>query len=174
MWKIISVQSDNVNNNNYKNSNNTKKPLVPRFYATKDKYWDSLYGEEYSKTLTLVGFDRTSTTVTVPKKVLPLLIEWNSGIQYEVDGKILPQPRDWANLSTNPDEDKVDGEDGDDNNNELASMADIESQISTPYVLNSSPTRSTSSFDTPTHSSVSTLAPTSTTSIHSKKGTRNN
>ena len=163
VWKIFSV----LDSYNAKNStNNTKNKLVPRFTETKDKYWDNLYGHHYLKTLTLVGFDRLSSTVTLPKKVLPLLTEWDSKVQYEVEGKILSQPRDWSSLSTGGDEDGVVGEEengGDDN--ELASLADIESQVSNPYVLNSSssPNR-TNSFDTTTHSSISSTLPTSTSS----------
>ena len=115
--------------------------------------------------MTLMGFDRNSSTITLPKtKVLPTLMEWNSKIQYEVAGKVLQQPKNWANLSTDGDEDGVPGEDDD---HEFASLADIETQVSNPCALDSSPTR-TNSFDTPTHSSVSTLPQTSSTSI--KKG----
>ena len=117
--------------------------------------------------MTLMGFDRNSSSITLPKtKVLPTLMEWNAKVQYEVAGKILQQPKDWANLSTGGDEDGIAGEDDDDH--EFASMADIETQVSNPCALNSSLTR-TNSFDTPTHSSVSTLPQTSTTS-NNKKG----
>ena len=163
VWKIISSPHDNSQSTNGGN----KAKLVPRFVETKDKYYNNLYGDLYSKTITLMGFDRNSSTITLPKgKVLPTLMEWNAKVQYEVAGKILQQPKDWANLSTGGDEDGVAGEDDDDH--EFASMADIESQVSNPCALNSSPTR-TNSFDTPTHSSVSTLPQTSTTS-NNKKG----
>jgi hypothetical protein len=167
LWKINSEPPDNAKSNN-------KSKLVPRFTETKDKYWINMYGDQYCKTLTLVGFDRTSSTITLPKKVLPQLVEWDSRVQYEVDGKILPQPREWVNLSTGGDEDRTAGDGDYDNNNEFASLADIDTQVSNPYALNSSPS-STNSFDTPTRSNVppTLLPPTPTTSSNSsssKKG----
>ena len=161
VWKIISAPHDNSHG-----GNGNKIKLVPRFTESKDKYYDKLYGELYCKTMTLMGFDRNSSTIMLPKtKVLPILMEWNAKVQYEVAGKILQQPKNWANLTTDGDEDGVAGEDDDDH--EFASMADIESQVSNPCAINSSPTR-TNSFDTPTHSSVSVLP--HQTSTTSKKG----
>ena len=176
VWKINS-ESPAVNTNSNSNSNNnkstTKQTLVPRCIETRDRYWVNTYAHMYCKTITLVGFDRLSTTVKLPNKVLPRLIEWDSNVLYEVDGKILPQPKDWANILTaSVGED--DGADEDDENyQEMASMAGIESQVSSPYQLTTSPTRA-NSFDTPPHSTVSTLPPTSTSSaaisINAKKG----
>ena len=183
VWRIMSESPDNNNNNNNNNNNKNNKSmmskpkLIPRFIETKDNYWSNMYGHLYRKTMTLVGFDRLSTSVTLPNRVVPRLIEWDSKVQYEVEGKILQQPRDWANILTTSSGGGAagddEGEEDDENNNDMASMGDIKSQVSTPYVLNSSssPTR-TNSFDTPTNSSVSTLPQTSTTtnSTPAKKG----
>ena len=177
MWRIMSESPDNNNNNNNNNNKNNKsmmsKPkLIPRFIETKDRYWVNTYGPLYRKTMTLVGFDRQSTSVTLPNRVVPRLIEWDSKVQYEVDGKILQQPRDWANILTTSSGGGAaggddEGEEDDENNNNMASMGDIKSQISTPYILNSysastssstpSPaTRRTNSLDTPANASFST------------------
>ena len=179
VWRIKSESPDNKSITTNRNNNNksmNKPALIPRFIETKDRYWVNMYGPLYCKTMTLVGFDRLSTNVTLPNKVLPRLIEWDSKVQYEVNNKILQQPRDWANiLTTSCASGEYEGvEDDDGNNNDMASLADIKSQVSTPYVLNSSssPTR-TNSFDTPTNSSVSTLPQTSTATTNSstaKKG----
>ena len=178
VWRIKSESPDNksitTNRNNNNNKSMNKPTLIPRFIETKDRYWVNMYGPLYCKTMTLVGFDRLSTSVTLPNKVLPRLIEWDSKVQYEVNGKILQQPRDWANiLTTSCASGEYEGvEDDDGNNNEMASLADIKSQVSTPYVLHSSSPTRTNSFDTPTNSSVSTLPQTSTATSSSpaKKG----
>lgn len=178
VWKIISESPVNANSNSNSNSNSnnkttTKQTLVARCIETRDRYWVNTYAHLYCKTITLVGFDRLSTTVKLPNKVLPRLIEWDSNVLYEVDGKILPQPKDWANILTVGAGDDDGADEDDENYHEMASMAGIESQVASPYVLNSSPTR-TNSFDTPTHSSISTLPPTSTTTATSSSSSSSN
>lgn len=168
VWKIISSPHDNAQQRTVTN----KMKMTPRFTETKDKYYDKQYGVLYSKTMTLTGFDRLSSTITLPKKVVPVLIDWNSKIQYEVAGKILQQPRDWANLASGGEE--ADGDaDSDNEDSEFASMADIDSQVSNPCALSSSSiAASSTSFDTPTHSSTSSNTPQSVSSIaaNNKKG----
>jgi hypothetical protein len=113
-----------------------------------------MYGTDYNHTITLVGFDRSSIKVNVPKKILPQLVEWSSNVQYEVDGRILPQPKDWASL-TGDGHGSEESVVGDNEDNELATMDDIESQVSRPFIMTSSPTRSNSFDNTPPLSTLS-------------------
>lgn len=143
-------------------SNKWKPKWNPRFVEIKDKQSDSLYGNQYCKTLNFDGFDRSSNAFMMPKKEIPLLIEWDSEAEYEVDGLTLSHPRDWtvSNLSTtigggDSEEDGV-SKDYDDNNK----FVDIASQMTIPYVLHPSPKRKimrTISFDTPLSMSMLTL-----------------
>ena len=158
----------------------------PRFTEIKDKYWDHMYGDEYCKTLTFVGFTKSLNRIYLPdKNVLPLYMEWTSEIDYMVDGKILPHPRDWAAVAATllSSEEKHDNDDNDDDTIEFISLARFALGQLTTFEPNPLKTcrdnnnskeeikTRTMSFETPPPSpSVLTLTDDSETNSINKKG----
>lgn len=127
VWKITSTPYDNIHSQKGYDRTKNNINMSPMFTETKDKYYDQLYGGSYCKTMTLTGFDKNNTSLTLPKTVLPKLIDWNSKVQYEVAGKPLQQPKDWAKMPVESEEKCNDYDRKGEDDNEYSKNGEIDS-----------------------------------------------
>jgi hypothetical protein len=149
-----------------------QKSTNPRIIEQQDKYYREMYADNYSRTLTFVGFDRNASKVSISKTTLPQLIEWNAKVNYVVNGCVLSQPKDWAAQQVPGDAaGEGGGEGGADSGegNVLVSSVDIDDLLSSPISMTTSSLKSTStstSASTPPTPSPSRKVP-SASSIRS-------